>query len=259
MTLQTHTQNHVLGGGKIYWDDGDGYRYLGDTPEFGFTQENENLEFVDSDTEIAVLKEDVVVRITRTGNMALRDISKENIALSFTGSTATQSQSSATGESETLSGVKVGRMYSIGETDANPIGVRKLSNVSVTGSGGTPSHTEGTDYEVNLDEGLIQVLEGGAISDDDDIIVNYDQAGVDWEVAKSGSDGKQEGKLLLVAKNRKGDNTNYLMPKVELQPTGDFATKSREEWQTLTFEFAILEPEATGAEAIFADGVPYTP
>lgn len=54
----------------------------------------------------------------------------------------------------------------------------KVSNVALTQDpdGTATSLTEGTDYKVHADEGLIEFLSGGAVSDDDEIGADYDYA-----------------------------------------------------------------------------------
>lgn len=258
MAFQRQTENRVLGGGEVWVDDGDGLRHLGDTPNFTFTQESETLQYWDSDTTISELKEEVTTQITRSGNVDVRDISPENFELFLTGTASTTAQTGASAATETFTGVKLGRAYNIGATNTNPVGERNLSSVSVTDQSGAPSYTEGTDYELDLDQGLIQILEGGGISEGDDIEVTYDSAAVSWEHIESGSEGKKTLEVYLRPKNRKGDQTVFYMPKVEMRPDGDFALKSREDWQQMSFSFSILSPDGDGV-AIYADGEPYTP
>ena len=53
----------------------------------------------------------------------------------------------------------------------------KVSSITVTGSGGTPSYSEGTDYEVFVDaEGYTNliIVDGGGISDGETVEVDYD-------------------------------------------------------------------------------------
>jgi len=52
----------------------------------------------------------------------------------------------------------------------------KVTSITVTGSGGTPSYTEGTDYEVFVDaEGYtnLVIVDGGGISDGETVEVDY--------------------------------------------------------------------------------------
>lgn len=258
MALQKQTENHVLGAGEVYvdLDDGNGFRYLGDTPSFQFTMTSETLDFWKSDTAVAVKSDEAVIRVDRSGTLQLRDISPDNMALFLVGSKSVHSQTAASGETENIT-VNTGGIYNIGETAANPAGARNLSNVSVTDQSGTPSYTEGTDYEVDTDNGMIQILASGSISDGDTITVTYDAAGVDWDLVKSGSEAKKTAKVMFISKNRKGDQANYIMPEVELAPDGEFNLQSTEDWATMGFAMTILEPD--NQEAIYMNGAPYAP
>jgi len=49
-----------------------------------------------------------------------------------------------------------------------------ISNVTVTGTGGSPSYSQGSDYEVDLDKGLFTRVDGGGINAGDTIEIDYD-------------------------------------------------------------------------------------
>lgn len=57
-----------------------------------------------------------------------------------------------------------------------PLKHTNVSSVVVTGEGGTPSYVADTDYKVHAEEGMLEILSGGTITDAADIEVDYDYA-----------------------------------------------------------------------------------
>jgi hypothetical protein len=250
--------NQTLGRGKVYFSlfktgtyTPEGYRYIGNTPSFNVTIDNQKLEHFSSDEGIRVKDKSIILETTQTGNMSCDDIQLENLALFFFGEYQTLSQTSATAETETFTDVKQGLTYQIGVTDSTPTGVRSLSNVVV--KVGATTKAIDTDYTIDTELGLLTIVDGGTILDLDDVIVTYDRAARSRDQVISGTD-QVEGSILFVSANPEGDKMDYLMPYVRLAPNGDFALKS-DEWQTLNLNVEILT--APNRSAIYVDGRPY--
>jgi hypothetical protein len=91
----------------------------------------------------------------------LRELKPENLAIALFGNASEVTGDSVAGEAHTA---YQGSLVAL----AHP----PSGNVVVTGSGGTPTYVEGTDYEVR--PGGIFIVEGGGISDDTAIEVDYD-------------------------------------------------------------------------------------
>lgn len=256
------SQNHVLGKGKLYFaefaantETPGGRRYLGNTPEFSMTVESEQLDHMNSDEGIKEVDESVTLSTTRSLSFVTDHISPQNVADFLLGSASTLAQSSATDDTETLTGVLQGMYYQLGISATNPAGVRQLSNVVVTGPSGTPTHVAGDDYTVDLETGMIYIVPGGAITDASTIELTYDLAAVSRDRIISGNDAKV-GELFFESKNPVGEKRDFLFPKVRIYPNGDYALKG-DEWQQIGFQAKVLKRGAL--EAIYCDGRPYTP
>lgn len=254
--------NQTLGRGKVYVSlfkaggsgyDPAGFRYIGNTPAFNLTIDNQKLEHFSSDEGIRTKDKSIILETTQTGTLTCDDISLENLALFFFGEFDTASQTSATGEIETMVDVQQGLLYQIGVTDGNPTGVRSITPTTV--KVGVTTKTAVTDYVIDNELGTITIVEGGGIADNDDIIITYDRAAKSRDQVISGTD-QVEGALMYVSANPEGDKMDYLMPYVRLSPNGDFALKS-DEWQQLNLNVEILT--RPNREAIYLDGRPYTP
>lgn len=251
--------NQTLGRGEVHFSrfitgtqTPEGFRYLGNTPEFGLTIETEYLDHFSSDRGIREKDKSVPLETTRTGNLVADDIQMDNLAIFFFGEKAILAQTSATGVTEQIDDVIQGRSYQIGVTGGNPTGVRSISNVTVEVA--ASAKTVEVDYTVDPELGIITIVEGGGIADGSDIDIEYDRAAKSREQVISGTE-PVEGALRFISYNPEGEKRDFYMPYVKLSPNGDFPLKS-DEWQQMPFTVDILK--ATSREAIYIDGRPYT-
>jgi len=101
-----------------------------------------------------------------TAKITMLELSPANLAMAVFGDANAVASGSATAEAHTAyAGALV------------PLDYIPSAVTSVTGSGGTPTYVEGTDYEVR--RGGIFILSGGAITDGTAIEVNYSYGGQD--------------------------------------------------------------------------------
>lgn len=268
--LGTHTNNYVLGRGELYFAQfapgtatPGGERYIGNTPEFNMTLEEEELEHFNSDAGVREQDDSISLETTRSGSFVTDNIDPKNLALYFFGSHNIKVVTGATVNAEAHLNVEQGLYYQLGTGANNPAGVRGLAlwstgpnvNVLVQDDADVVTYIEGTDYEVDMTLARIYIIPGGNITDGDEIHVSYKTATKNRAQVISGSSAIQ-GALRFVAVNPKGDNVDFYMPKVSVSPNGDYNLKG-EEWQQIPFSVKILKK--AGQEAIYADGRPYNP
>lgn len=260
------SNNYTLGRGEVYFarfvtgtETPEGERYLGNTPEFNLTIEEEALDHFSSDRGIREKDDSVSLETTRTGSLITDNIDPENVALFFFGTKSTVTLTATTVTDEVVAGVIPGLYYQLGMSQANPTGYRGLdihtapsTKVIVTDNAGTTTYTEGTDYTIDLTLGRLYIVPGGTIVSGSNIKVDYKVKAQSASRVISGSQAV-EGSLRYIAVNPKGDNIDYFMPKVKIGPNGDYALKG-EEWQQIPFNIEVLKK--TGYEAIYADGRP---
>jgi len=250
------SNNLVLGRGKLYFDrfatgtqTKTGERYLGSTPAFSVSAETQELDHFSSEEGLQVKDESVTLRIDYSATLTVENIDQENLALFFFGTAENATISAATAQEDTFTAIP-GLFFQLGATPTKPEGVENVSNVVVTGAGGTPTYVAGTDYVADLDEGFIEIVRGGGISSGTAIEVTYDVAAQTQERVISGSQLIQ-GALRFRSRNGVGGQRNFYMPKVTLRPNGEFALKG-EEWQNMGFNIEILQ--AGTLANLFASG-----
>lgn len=127
-------QNYTVGRGRILFarfkpgtQEPDGFRYIGNSPEFNMSIESEDLDHFSSDHGIREKDDSVPLTVTRTGSMTTDNIVPENVAMFFFGTTSVIAQVLQAGESEVFADVKPGYIYKLGQTAARPFGFSGIS------------------------------------------------------------------------------------------------------------------------------------
>lgn len=254
------SENLTLGKGELWFNPftpgtvaGTGFEFLGNCPELNLTVETEKLDHFGSTRGLREKDASIVIEKMVTGSFTCDDIRPANLARFIGGQASTLTTASATASTTTIATVIPGRRYQLGETVSNPTGVRKITNLVVTGTGGTPpTYVAGTDYVADLDLGVIDIVEGGAI--DAGIIATYDVTASSRDLIIT-SDNQIQGQLKFFAFNPTGQKIDWWMPSVTLTPNGDMTLIS-EEWTTLGLSIECLR---TGnLEFLYGDGRPVT-
>lgn len=251
--------NQTLGRGELRFSrflpntyTPEGFLYVGNSPSFSFSVQTQNLDHYSSDHGVRQKDKSVPVEINRTGKFELDDIQLDNLAYFWFGQSLTVSQTATTMLTETIP-VIVGRSYQLGISSARPAGIRAITNVVVKVA--TITKAAGTDYVIDTDRGILTILSGGTITTGASVIVTYDTVAKSYDQVISGNT-PVTGALQFIADNPEGANVDYMLRYVRLMPSGDYALKSDNAWQSLPFEVEILS--APGLAAIYANGQPYT-
>lgn len=259
--------NLVLAKGKLYFDAFDasgaktGRRYLGNTPGFSISVEIEALDHFDSDNATADKDGSYEIRTNRTAKLTADDISMDNLALFVKGGKQTVAQTSGSVADELVGPVTPGLYYQLGQSLANPAGVRGISAVVVKNNAGAITYVTPADYTVDLATGLLYIVPGGAIAAGAAALkVSYTKAANTREQISTSLVSYATGELHFVADNKLGANRDLFMPKVKFKPTGEMNLKGGGgdgggEWATLGFDVEILSP-GDGRAALYIDGRP---
>jgi hypothetical protein len=243
-------KNYTIGRGRLYFDDGRGQRYIGNTPELNLSSESETLDHFDSDDGIRQKDDTQPLSLTRNGTFITDHISPENIAMFFLGEAEVLSTAAATAVAQQIVGVVPGLRYQLGASASNPAGVRDATNV-VVNVGATPMVLD-TDYTYDAATGGIVPIVGGGIAEDDTLDITYDTTVGSRNRVISSSNSVIEGSLLYISANPKGEKFDYFWPKVSIRPDGDYALKG-DEWQQIGFAFEALKKD-DATEVVYING-----
>lgn len=254
--------NYVLGRGRVHFSrflpntqTPEGFRYIGNTPEFNLNIESEDLDHYNSDEGIREKDDSVVLEVNRTGSLITDNIDPQNVALFFFGTHQTLTQALVASQTITMANPQPGRSYKIGASAQNPTGFFGINatGFEVETTVGSTALVAGTDYEVNLDAGLITFLEGSTlVTGAADIDITFAVRESTRERVISGN-AAVEGAMMYETRNPKGAQSMFYMPWIKVMPNGDYALKG-DEWQQIPLQFEILKPDAT--QAIYQDGLP---
>jgi len=251
--------NQTLGRGEIHFSlfrtgyTPDGFRYVGNTPEFSYTSNLEKLDHFSSDHGIREKDKSVVLQTDFTASLTMDDIQADNLALTMFGSASVLAQSAASSLTETFTDVTPGLGYQVGLTDSRPAGYHSLASVVV--KVGVSTKTITTDYTVDTELGIVTPVVGGGIVQDDEMIVEFNVTAKSRIMVVSGAE-QVEGALRFISYNAEGDKFDYYFPYVKLGPNGDIPLKT-DEWMQLPFTVEILKRPTQ--ERIYCNGRPYTP
>lgn len=183
--------------------------------------------------------------------MTTDNISEENAALFVLGEVSEITQTSTPVVAENQGVALVGRFYQMGATTANPQGVRGVTAVDVKAD--AVAAVAGTDYTVDLELGRIEILEGGAFTGTEELIVDYTPDANTRKRVTTSASASVEGAVRFIAYNAKGKQKDVYIPYVTLQPTGDWSLKG-DDWQAMGFSVEV--GELPGLAAIYVDGRP---
>ena len=228
---------------------------LGNCPGVTVTIDSEKAEHYTSRTAAGEKDRSITTRINRTGKLTCDNVSMPNYALWLAGTQQLITQD-ATPVVNELRTVRPGRFYQLGANDANPLGVRDVTAVTVKDEEDEP-YKEGEDYELDATNGRIRIVEGGSIAEGDKVKFAYTPKAGTYLRVKTGGKSEVSGALRIVADNASGENRDFYMPKVTLSATGDLpliVEGSSNEFVALEFSLEVLK--AANAEAIYIDGRP---
>lgn len=221
MPIAPDEKNIYLGAGSIYFArlvDGveDGIFHLGNCDTLAIETADDVLKLKDSMNReggtLRAVARDREVRVSVQGN----EYNADNMALVLMGEIGSLEQASGSVTAEVLTAsAQVGRIYQTAFRDISSV----VINVSAS------PMTEDTDYTVlDAANGLIQVLEGGAIADGDQLDADYDHAEIaapGLQTVQGGSASVVEGRMLFVGDPKAGEVRDVEFWKVSVEPEGD--------------------------------------
>lgn len=239
MPISPNVDNLLLGRGRVYFDRFDssgnkqGWIDLGNAPEFSVNITKETLAHFSSRAGLKVKDLEVVKEIASSFQFTLEEFSLENLTLAFLGEKAAANQTSGS-----LSAAE----YTARHDKWVDVGKRKLSNFVLKGDGGTPTYVLGTDYLVDLDEGMFMALSTGSITDAATVEVTCNYAAVTQNIIKALKDAAIDGALKFVGDPGTGPVEIIEVWKGKLMPSGELGFIS-DDWAKFQLQFEVAADE----------------
>jgi len=260
MALQFAKNEYAIPRGRVFFnpkniatDQYTGEIYLGNCPGFAIAIETTKAEHFSSETGLRQKDESILVEVKRTGSITCDNMNAKNVAMYLSGTFGPINQAAGNVTGEALT-VIPGRFYQLGASATAPVGVRKVSDVEVKSEDGVTTYAAGSDYMLEADRGILQILEGGTITAGK-IAVDYQHAAATWMGVRTGSEGEIKGSLRVASDNATGENRDFFMPEVSLVPSGNLPVIAEgTDFTQMQFDADVLKP--ANGEAIYVDGVP---
>lgn len=194
-----------------------GFDFMGNANSIALSAEATNVEIFSSTQAAAPLLDRARTRIAYTLTVALSEFAMRNLEYYLAGTRNTKAQSSGTDQELELTNIVTGRYYDIG--------ARQITNVSVTKTPGSVPLVLNTDYELNAEFGMVKFLDTASLSDDDDVIVEYDKPVLSIDQVRIAQAGTKYAHLLYLADDANtqgaGAKDRLEVWKVDVSPDGD--------------------------------------
>lgn len=255
-TGKPNTEDYNLGRGICYFAPlvnslPGAYRDLGNAPEFNISIENETVEHTSSRAGLRSVDKEVTISQKITLSITIDELNFENLALFFSGSTATFSNAVAIAgfsEHQMVTGVELGRWYDI--VDSNGVRVYNITAGNLTVEDGATTLVEDTDYEVDETMGRIFFLSTAtntSAGQDIDVTLSANASAGTVDEVRALTQSATTGALKFISINpAAGDRkTEYQFHQVSLKATGDFAL--------IGDEFTTMQLEGTAEKNETAD------
>lgn len=239
----------LLGRGKLYFDRFDangnatGERFLGNCTRLESSTTDELREKYSSATQDSPLMKSVNVRRTQELAITLDEFDPENVALALMGEAGyLAAQTGGAIVDESVTG-KLGKYVKLANrgTIASP-----LSGVVVTTDPAGTTYTVNDDYIVDAVTGRLYCVPGGAISDDEALLIDYTApaiAATDIQKIIAGNKNTIEGFMRFIGDPAAGPIFEAEIWKVSINPDGAIGLIS-DEFAEFPLKGKILDDSA---------------
>jgi hypothetical protein len=262
MTAASIVNNYKVGRGEVYFAQfgagtqvPGGERFFGDCNALAATIKATQLDHYQSTGGVKTIDQSATIQSDSSGALTTENISNENLALFFFGSSETITTTAVTVTDEVVGPVIPGLYYQVGMTAADPVGARGLDSttaVTVKDSTGTTTYVSGTDYTFDYVLGRLYVIPGGSIVSGSSIKATYKTAAASRPRVISGQT-PIEGALRFISANTVGDDKDMYIPWVKMTPNGSYELIS-DKYAALQFDLKILRK--SGLPSVYFDGRP---
>lgn len=254
-----NTGDYNLGRGTVYVatlssgiPDVNGWRDLGNCPEFNVSVETETLEHQSSRAGLATIDKEVVTSQKVNLSFQLDELNFQNMALFLSGAAASEPDVNPAVAGVTniviTSAVVLGRWYDLHQL-ANRLGTRIMdidsANLSLRGdpdaSGAGPTAlVEDTDYTVDEKNGRVFFLTTAtniADGDDVDFTLAADAGALNYDEVRGLTQTNVTVAVKFISENpaNNDEETEYQFHQVNLKPEGDFPLIG-DDWTTMGFQ-----------------------
>lgn len=255
--MSIDTKRYIMGAGRVYLSESGAppYFYVAETPTFNLSIASESVQLMSSDDVVSTQLCEVQTTQSITGQLVTNNISQRHISMFLGGEISSSNAAGGTAATFNIDPIATGVWYQLGYS-SNFDGHMHVSDVTAEedNSGGAPvALVEGTDYILEPESGLIMFPGTTKATAGDNVTVTYDWAAGTDSIISVTAPKAPTFCLVFDSKNRGCStdlNNRIIIPNVRLMPSGDFALKSNSDYQTLTWDLAVMQPKLVGQDTI---------
>jgi 2-keto-4-pentenoate hydratase/2-oxohepta-3-ene-1,7-dioic acid hydratase in catechol pathway len=219
---------------------------LGVIKEVAPSFEPDQAELFDTDGGDRVLVDQALTQFTESYQATIANFNNNNLALLFNSNPVAAFTQTATPLTDIKHYAHPGEMVKLLNDDfdaATPgVPIFNLTSVDgVTGPAGTPTYTEGTDWEVvDLSRGLIRMIDGGAFSSAGPIEVGMTPVAVTGNrlIAPQSANLAVRAKAWLFL--GRGSNTQQHVREMDVAITAESANFTAEDFSDFVLNFSVI-------------------
>lgn len=218
-----------------------GLRFVGNVTELRLTTTDEIREKFSSSEASSPLLKRVVSRRTVEFTAVMDEFTMENLSLAMMGTAPASAAQSVTAVTDmSIQAVQQGMYYDLGS--------RNIAAVVVTTDPAGTTYVLNTDYTVDLVTGLLYIVPGGGIADDEDILVDFTRAtATTITTIEGGASSLVEAYLHFESDNATGPNYRVKAERVSITPDGDLGFIS-DDFGNFTIKMAV---QKTATEPLY--------
>lgn len=239
------TEDYLLGRGRIMvaalssgLPDADGFRHLGNAPDFTVNVDNETLEHFSSLAGKKTLDARVVITQEVGLTFNLEEFNFDNLADFLSGAAVaagdgdTNPATAGFGPVDLTTAVKKGRYYQIKDANGLPAMDVETANVTLTHDPGGAADVlvEDTDYTLDEKNGIVHILnDAGATTvvegNEIEVTLAADAGAVDWDEVRGLTQSEIEVALKFILINAQNSDKEIMFDfhKVRLIANGDMS------------------------------------
>lgn len=196
-----------LGSGDLYYNRvvngvSEGWYRFGNATRFEIQENAEIRERISRQgATYGQVLDSVAIKQPAEISVTLDDLDYKNLALAFLGTTSSVTVTGATVTAEEHTAPSPGASIQTA--------FGKISAVSVSGPSGSPAYVDGTDFRVmDAELGLIEIIEGGTITKDDELEVDYTYDGLTANRVTGGTSASIKVALMMNGRNLADDSVS---------------------------------------------------
>lgn len=241
-------ETYTIGKGKLLFKPAgeSGFVDLGNCPDFKVTIGSEKKEHFSSRSGISTKDAEIVTKQTATGSFKLDEPNIDRLNMFVMGSGAVATSQTAASVTDQAVTALLDKWVDLGKIN--------ISNVVVTDVGAATTYVLGTDYELDLAAGLFRAITGGAITEAEALLVDYDYADATINKTNAATATTLKGDIFFVGDPPVGEILD-VKGYVSLAPDGDLSLIG-EDWMEFNFSMEFLSSASyTGLIEITERGV----